>query len=496
MLKQAFFKTTLLFSLLILHTIALFGQEKYWIQLNDSYCDTDNCQEEDLPPEFVDLLEKNQRLQMNYRSKWMPIISITLPEDLKATILAYDFIEAIYPQQRLIPLKHENSSTKEYAFALEQIKAAYIIDSLKLSGKSIKIGVIDGGFMKADVEPSLKYLVENKQIVYFKDYLLDGNTDPFYGKRFANDDHGTEVLKMIAGIDSLTNIQYGLATSATYYMARTDHGIRENRLEEDYWVAALEHFYDMGIKLVNTSLGYTDGFDKKRENHHPKEVDGSSSMITKAAQKAAEKGMLIVVSAGNDGSSNWQVLSLPADAKDVLTVGSVRFDNWTKSYYSSIGPEKLAYVKPDVACFAANGTSFSAPVITGLAACIWEYDSTLSNIEVMNIIKSSSHLAESPNNYIGYGVPDAKKIMQLLQKKELQTALKTINVTADHYEIQIPKGLEEIVLFHKKDKINVLAQENITIENNEASLIIHKKDKSNFTTVTARDELILEIYWE
>ena len=495
MLKQAFFKIALLFSLITFHSITLFGQEKYWIQLNDSYCEGENCQEGDIPTELALLLKSNLEIQLNYRSKWMPIISITLPADLKETILAFDFVEGLYPQHRLAPLKHGNSSAKEYAFALEQIKARYLTDSLKLTGKSIKIGVIDGGFMKADAEPSLKYLVNNKQIIYFKDYLLNGNTDPFYGKLFASDDHGTEVLKMIAGMDSLTNIQYGLATGAAYYLARTDHGIRENRLEEDYWVAALEHFYEMGVKLVNTSLGYTDGFDKKRENHHPKEVNGSS-MITKAAQKAAEKGMLLVISAGNDGSSNWQVLSLPADAKDVLTVGSVRFDNWAKSYYSSIGPEKLAYVKPDVACFAANGTSFSAPVITGLAACIWEYDSTLSNMEVMSIIKSSSHLAENPNNYIGYGVPDGEQIMRLLQKKEIQPALQILNSRDAYYEIKIPKGLEELVLFHKKDKLNVLAQEDIKLESNQMRLVIHKKDKSVITTVAARNEILLEIYWE
>ena len=45
---------------------------------------------------------------------------------------------------------------------------------------------------------------------------------------------------------------------------------------EDYWVEAIESFYEMGIRLVNSSLGYTDGFDKKKENHSKKEVDGKS----------------------------------------------------------------------------------------------------------------------------------------------------------------------------------------------------------------------------
>ncbi|MGJ3235989.1 S8 family serine peptidase [Marivirga sp.] len=494
MLKQAFFKTILFLIPLYLLSIVVLAQQKYWLEFDIVEMGNQNTQIEFLKENLKN--EYGNELEFHYQSKWHPVISITLKKELVDQLDNHELIKSIQPQKELQALSIESATLIEYSYALEQIKAHYITDSMGLSGMNIKIGVIDGGFMDADVEPSLKHLVENNQIKFFQDYLLKGNKDPFYGKRMAGDDHGTQVLRMIAGSDNGTSIKYGMAENAELYLARTDHGIRERRLEEDYWVAALELFYDMGIRLVNSSLGYTDGFDKRKENHNKKEVNGKSSMITKTAQSAAEKGMLIVSAAGNDGHKKWEVLSLPSDAKDVLTVGSVRFDDWSKIYYSSIGPEKLAYVKPDVVCFAANGTSFSAPVITGLAACIWEYDSTLSNLEVIDIIKRSSHLADNPNNYIGYGVPDSKKITSILNHEKPESISQTISSSQNFIEIEIPVKTEMVVIYHKKDSINVIEQKSIKIEEGQTLLKIKKIDTANYTTVVGQDKFQFEVEWK
>jgi hypothetical protein len=494
MLKQPFFKTIFFLIPFYLLSIAILAQQKYWLEFNIEDLNVKSTQIELFKDSLK--LQYSEDLVFHYQSKWNPIISITTNEEYVPHLEEYGFVKSITRQNELQPLSIETYKPIEYSYALEQIKAHYITDSMKLSGKGVKIGVIDGGFMNADAEPSLNHLIENEQIKFFQDYLLKGNNDPFYGKRIAQDDHGTQVLRMIAGSDNGTSIKYGMAENADLYLARTDHGIRERRLEEDYWVEAIELFYEMGIRLVNSSLGYTDGYDIRKENHSKKEVNGKSSMITKTAQKAAEKGMLIVSAAGNDGHNKWEILSLPSDAKDLLTVGAVRFDDWSKIYYSSIGPDNLDYVKPDVVCFAANGTSFSAPVITGLAACIWEYDSTMSNKDVINIIKSGSHLAESPNNYIGYGVPDSKKIVSLLKHEIPQSNFQSIISNKDNIEIEIPDGIEAIVIFHKKNSINIIKQKNIKIEGEQSTLKIEKLNKSKFTTVVAQDKLFLEVDWQ
>lgn len=498
MLKQAFFKTIFLFLSFYLFSITVYGQQKYWLEFEVDDLHNQN--------KTLQLLKSNiqatypDQVEFLYQSKWIPAISISTQAELVEVLQSYALVKRITPQRELQTLSynHENviQTSKKYAYALEQIKAHFLTDSMGLSGKNVKIGVVDGGFRDADSEPSLQHLMANNQIKFFKDYLKNGNEDPFYGHRIAGDGHGTQVLKMIAGSENSTSMQYGMAQNAEFYLIRTDHGLRETRLEEDYWVEAIETFYQLGVRLVNSSLGYTDGFDKRKENHHKSEVDGKSSMITKTAQKAAEKGMLIVSAAGNDGNSKWEILSLPSDAKDILTVGASRFDEWSKFYYSSIGPEAMEYVKPDVVCFSSEGTSFSAPVITGLAACVWESDSTLTNLEVINIIKSASHLAESPNNYLGYGVPDSKKIMRLLRQEEIEPALKSIATTQDFIEIEIPTEIETLVVFHKRDVKNVIEQETIKIEEGQSTIKIENKTKAKFSTVVARDQLLIEIEWE
>jgi len=494
MFKQAFFKTTIFLLPLYLFSIVVLSQQKYWLEFNIDQKDSEKNQIELLKSSLKK--EYQNEIEFHYQSKWNPVISISLKEEISSSLRNHPFIKSLHLQEELERLSIKTPTAIEYSYALEQLKAHYITDSMGLSGKNVKIGVIDGGFMGADVEPSLKDLVKNDQIIFFKDYLLKGNTDMFYGRRISGDDHGTQVLKMIAGADDGSYIKYGMAENATLFLARTDHGIRERRLEEDYWVEAIELFYDMGIRLVNSSLGYTNGFDKRKENHNKKEVDGKSSMITKTAQSAVEKGMLIVSAAGNDGHNKWGILSLPSDAKDVLTVGAVRFDDWSKMYYSSVGPEKLGYVKPDIVCFAANGTSFAAPVITGLAACIWEYDSSLSNLEVMNYIKSASHLAKTPNNYVGHGVPDSKKIMTLLNQEKLVSKLKSISSDQNSIEIEVPSGIETVVIYHKKDTINVVEQKTVKIEKDQSKMKLENDVKAKFTTIFAQDKLLLEIEWE
>ncbi len=489
-------KTGLNILFLILFSCACFGQNNYWVQFSDEWCQSLDNSKCELPEEWNIFIDSNENVKINYRSKWFNMMSVSLPEAVLETAKSLASTSSIKAVRTLKPMAAGLNSEKEYAFALEQIKASYLIDSMNLSGKGVKIGVIDGGFMKADKDPALEKMVENGQLIYFKDYILNGNDDPFYGRRIAHDDHGTGVLKMIAGFDPGIKIQYGMATEANYYLARTDHGIRENRLEEDYWLMAVELFYEKGIRLINSSLGYTDGFDKKRDNHKVKEVDGKTTLITLAAQKAAEKGMLLVISAGNDGSNKkWPTLSLPADAKDALTVGAAVFDDWTKIYYSSTGPEKIEYVKPDIVCFASNGTSFSAPVITGLAACIWQYDSTLSNYEVMDIIKQSGHLAEVPNNYMGYGVPDGKNIRSILRGDSTVNRIIRKQQKGNSFQLALDKSISELVVFHKKDDRNVLLQETIDLPEDKNSLSVERKEKAAFSTIVSRNQLLIEVEW-
>ena len=133
---------------------------------------------------------------------------------------------------------------------------------------------------------------------------------------------------------------------------------------------------------------------------------------------AASKGILVVVSAGNEGNKLWKYITSPADADSILAIGAV--DEYGElASFSSVGPSYDGRIKPDIAAqglgtvaqglgglIGCNGTSCSAPVISGLAACLWQANNQLSNIEIIEMIKQSSSQYQNPDTLIGYGLPN------------------------------------------------------------------------------------------
>ncbi len=473
---------------LVLHIIFLllcantWSQQKYWIYFN--------TQVENDTDRYVEVI-KNHKIEPVVVSRWLQAVSALLNEEEKEALLKRPEVNSIQPvNQRLKILAATSVDSIRFGRALRQINAEVIVKS-GLTGKGVKIGIIDGGFYKAQREVMLSGIINGEQVYGYRNYIERDVTDPYAGPGKNNDYHGTVVWKAIAGHhDKRMN---GLAHNAVFYLARTDQADKEYRGEEDYWVAALEWMHSQGVRLVNSSVGYSNGYDNPEENYHPVDVDGESSAITRAARIASEeKGMLIVVSAGNDGHNQFRVISVPGDAPGVLTVGATNYYQWDKAGYSSVGPHKLSHIKPDVSCYASSGTSFSAPVITGIAACIMEANPELSNIEVADIIIRSAHLYDHPNNYIGYGVPDAKGVMALLNGNTSEK-LSSVELKSDTDTIILNYSGENITAFHKLDYKTVLQQERLTAE--DGKIIVMRKQSAIFTTVATPNK-VWEIKWK
>ena len=224
-------------------------------------------------------------------------------------------------------------------------------------------------------------------------------------------------------------------------------------------------------------------------------MDGHTSLISRAAQIAADKkGILIIVSAGNEGDDrSWRIISTPADAQGVLAIGATNGRLWNRIGYSSIGPENLPYLKPNVACFSLYGTSLSAPVITGYAACIMQANPKLTNKQVMDIIEKSSHLYPYGNNYIGYGVPQASRALALLRNQELPPTARSIKATGKVMALAVDTSDPQVSIFHKKDATHVLQQESSKVTNGKLTLRRLSDEKQ--TTVDLKKEVI-EVIWE
>lgn len=462
------------------------GQQKYWIYFKDKNCLQD-CRDQPINEKNIEHIQE-LNIHIIAQSNWLNAVSVVLDTHQANALGHLPFIKKISPVNNKIKIATFQYDTNGYGKALAQINAKAFA-AAGLSGKGIKIGVIDGGFLRADKQKYLKHLIDNNQIKAYRNFIERDIKDPFGGSFINNDDHGSEVLTYITGANN--GRVKGLATHAGFYLARTDQSNREYRGEEDYWVEALEWMYEQGVRLVNSSVGYSTGYDIENENYTPTMVDGESSAITQAANIAArEKNMLIVISAGNDGNNNFRVISVPADAEGVITVGATDYEHWQKAGYSSVGPETLGYIKPEVSCFAAGGTSFSAPVITGVAACIMEADSTLTSAEVKEVIIKSSHLYRVPNDYIGYGVPDAEKILNLIRGKPPYDQINHIKTTACKLNIQLTG--KDVVVFHKTDSVHVRYQKREKTNNNKLTII--RPEGITHSTVSGKG-IVYEVQW-
>jgi serine protease AprX len=143
---------------------------------------------------------------------------------------------------------------------------------------------------------------------------------------------------------------------------------------------------------------------------------------------AASKGILVVNSAGNSGAGAWKFITAPADGHRVLAVGAVG-PNRERAWFSSYGPSYDGRVKPNVMAqghqtvFAnmnggisiGNGTSFSGPIIAGMAACLWQLHPAKTSFEIHDSIEQSAHLYTNPNDSLGHGIPDFWKAHRILK---------------------------------------------------------------------------------
>ena len=112
--------------------------------------------------------------------------------------------------------------------------------------------------------------------------------------------------------------------------------------EEENWLAAMEWADKHGADIINSSLGYT------YHRYYQRQMDGHSTIVSRAASLAAKKGILVVNAAGNDGDNFWQVIGAPADADSILTVGGVNPLQGFKIRFSSIGPTYDGRLKPNI----------------------------------------------------------------------------------------------------------------------------------------------------
>jgi subtilisin family serine protease len=301
--------------------------------------------------------------------------------------------------------------TKEYKYSYARpigLMMSEAFDSLHLSGKGIKIGVIDAGFGNFKTNEFTK----NLNVVAYRDFIDEDKSNFFSNQE---SDHGTIVTKSIGGKNTQNQV-HGLAFDAAYYLAKTDIDDKEPIEDEKRMIKAIDWLINQDVKLINISLGYTIFDDDNTYTN--KNLNGKTALSSKYIDSIlnTNKDIIIVVSAGNEGSKKWNHITFPSDVKDVITVGSTDFDGLKSYKNSGKGVDYVDYIKPEIATYPSpTGNSNTAPVITGLIACLLEKEITDRDVMKQLIIESSSNF-NSPNKEIGFGVPNTSKIIAKMKK--------------------------------------------------------------------------------
>lgn len=375
---------------------------------------------------YIALLNNANGITVMAKSKWMNAVHVRGELSDITALFDFNFISVIeFADKDLLDLSRGTiqdnkfqieASLEDFNYGSAKNQVDMInVDALHIenyTGEGIVIAVIDAGFPNVNTMTSFSRLRNNNRLLGGYDFV--NRTSDIY--EYTGDSHGTKVLSTMAGY--IENEYVGTAPDASYYLFRTEDGPVENPVEESYWVEAAELADSLGVHIINSSLGYST-FDNVNYNYLPADMDGKTTFISRGANIASQKGILVINSAGNSGNTSWGIVTAPADASGVLTVGAVKGDGLYATF-SSRGSASQPTQKPDVVAQGSgsmviditdlivtnNGTSFSSPILAGAVACLWQALPNANAEEIKRFVRLSASQYTSPDYFLGYGIPD------------------------------------------------------------------------------------------
>jgi len=383
----------------------------------------------DIPidPTFISQVKSVSGITVMAQSKWLNALHIRGSQTDINSLKSFSFVEKVdFANKSLNQTARNTVATKikavnkvletlvnfAYGSSANQIQmlSGDLLHQQNYTGSGKIIAVLDAGFPGVNTAQPFQRLRDNNQILGGYDFV-NSNADFYTGSS-----HGTMVLSTMGGYQE--NGLVGTAPDASYYLFITEDVGSENPVEESYWVEAAENADSLGVDVINTSLGYFD-YDNTGYSHTYSEMDGKTTFMTRGAEIAFSRGMIVVVSAGNEGATANPHIAVPADGVSVLTVGAVTASK-TVTSFSSIGPSYDGRVKPDVMAqgqatvlsdplgniVTANGTSFSSPIMAGMVTSLWQAFPKKTNKEIRDLTLKSADRFLVPTTEYGYGIPN------------------------------------------------------------------------------------------
>jgi subtilisin family serine protease len=389
---------------------------------------------EDVPPvpEYVEAVR--QRVErVRHISRWLNAVSVEADGSQIVELRRLPFVRRLdvvrrYRRGRIEPSfstlrsksLREKSSNRPIDYGssfgqLEQINVPAVHD-MGLDGEGVVIAVFDTGFK------NLRHEAFGHLDILARWDFVNGDRKVGNGRDRGDGSHGAMVLSVLGGYAEGELV--GPAFAATFLLAKTEDTESETPVEEDNWAAAAEWAEAWGADVISTSLGYLD-FDSPFADYSFEDMDGETAVTTIAAQMAAERGVVVVASAGNQGfHPEHNTLGAPADGELVLSIGAV--DSFgVRADFSSVGRTADGRIKPDVMAqgvlvkgidpgtrdryLLANGTSFSCPLAAGVAALLLQAHPDWPVTRVRRAMRSTADGGAKPTRLMGWGILDALK---------------------------------------------------------------------------------------
>ncbi len=416
--------------------------------------------------EYISGLAVIEGASIREKSRWLNAVSADVNEETLEQIKNLPFVRNISPVRRFYREPHNDRSELidendlpdlprrdyelDYGNSLRQnefLNAPEMHD-LGYSGRGVLVGLLDAGFNNLEH----RCFAELDLVAAYDFVNDDDNVDD--EDDLGSGAHGTKTLSITAAYDPESMI--GMAYGASYVIAKTEVTDWERPVEEDYWVAGLEWMDELGVEIVSSSLSYMNWYDYD-------ERDGETAVTTIAADRAADVGMVVIVSMGNTGRNRHpqNKMGCPADGFKTFGIGSVDRDS-ARSSFSSVGPTYDGRIKPDFTTLGSNvryasprdpnqygaglGTSFSAPAIAGLCALLLEANPYLNPHTLREVLREASNNSEEPDTLYGWGIPDgiAALGLALPDRVELLIPLETGWNIGSHNLAIAPLSMEEV----------------------------------------------------
>ncbi len=406
----------------------------------------------DLPvtPRYIDSVRLAGNVTILNASKWLNQVTIRTTDAAAITkINSFSFVassmpiaaranEAYTPVNKILdgadytplPLNETTTASRIQANVLNygasngqvRLHQGEFLHNHGFKGESMHLAFLDGGFFRYQTLPTFDSLRINNQVLSTWDFVAN---DPNVNE---DDSHGMICLSTAAA--NMPGVFVGTAPKAIYCLYRTEDVFTETRIEEHNLAAGYEKADSIGVDVCSVSLGYTT-FDFASQNYTYADMNGNTTMSAKASNIAVKKGLLPVIAAGNSGTSAWRFINSPADADSAMAVGAVDTLG-NVGNFSSFGPNSDGQIKPNVAATGvraivanpntgqpvlSNGTSLAAPNMAGLTTCLWQAFPEYNNMAILDAIQRSSSKFNTPDDRVGYGIPDMKKAFVILLKK-------------------------------------------------------------------------------